>query len=157
MDIADQERWKIVAECVQGDQHALNFIGHLNHIINIWDDLVDRDKPVTDDRINSAFTAALIHIPRNPFYRAHQAELQPVLEMSIAAWQAANDLEREFDTFGQHESLARAHMLRFDGVNVFVMCARLIGGQEWAVECAKRLYSVFPTDTLADYTREFTQ
>lgn len=153
MAACDNSNWAIVARCLKGHQDALDLCQHLNHVVNIWDDLIDRDKPVTPDKISSAFQSALVHIPRNPFYQAYFRELQPLIEVCIANWLAANTFERT----SSEELRARAHTLRFGGVDVMVMCARLIGGMEWANECAAELRRVYPVETLDDYLRELGQ
>lgn len=142
--------WPIVAKWMRGNQAALDLLQHLNHVVNVWDDLVDLERRPTEAQINSAFTSALVHIPRNPFYQAHYSDLAPLIEACIANWLAANEFQRT----AEPELHARAHTLRFGGVDVMVMCARLIGGMEWAVECATELRKVYPAESLDDYMQE---
>lgn len=150
MTTGDKTNWPLVARCLQGNQDALLFLQHLNHVANVWDDLVDGDMKGDDPRVAGAFESALVHIPRNPFFRAHFHDLQPIVETSISAWLAAN----QFEVDGSDEALARAHMLRFSAVHAFVMCARLIGGQEWADQCAVDLWMAYPQEQLPKYMEE---
>jgi hypothetical protein len=50
-----------------GNTDALNLFHHLVELIHIWDDLIDKDKPVSDEQINKAFLIALVYMPSNPF------------------------------------------------------------------------------------------
>ena len=153
MSTRSDSHWPVVARWMQGNQAALDLLQHLNHVVNVWDDLIDGDKPVDPAKINSAFTSALCHIPRNPFYQAHFSDLAPLVEVCIANWLAAN----EFEQSGTRELQARAHTLRFGGVDVMVMCARLIGGLEGARDCATELRALYPAESLDDYLQEVSR
>lgn len=146
--------WDTVSRCLKGDEAALNFLQHYNFVANVWDDLIDGDIQGTDPRVSRAFETALVHIPRNQFYQAYRNELQPVMEVAISNWHAANHFQA---SPAGEDHLVKAHMLRFSGVDVFLLCARLIGGMEWANQCAIELRKVYPSETLADFTNEVTQ
>lgn len=132
------------------DASALAFLRHLNLLVNVWDDLIDQDKAITPEQINAAFLAAMVEIPRNTFYQQWRHELQPVIDSSIADWLASVKFERS----GNPELVARAHVLRFNGLQVWVMCARILGGIEHAIRAAEILREAIPAETLSEYTRE---
>jgi len=92
---------------------------------HIWDDLIDKDVPVTDSQINEAFITALIHIPRNSFYQQHIQELLPIMQNSIYEWLDANAIEAK----GKSEI---AYVIRSSIGMIVLTCARLIGGDTWA-------------------------
>lgn len=115
---------------LRGNQDAAALIMVLHSIAETWDDLVDRDKPVSDNKKHYAFYSALVTLPRNPFYRQHFETLNPLIEMSIFDWLTANEFERT----GDLEKLHLAHGLRFSSLSLTTMCARIIGGVEWAGE-----------------------
>lgn len=143
------QHWNLTLTHLDGDRDALAFLQALNDVVNTWDDLIDRDTEIGPAEIHRAFTALLVDIPRNPFYRRWQNELQPCIETAIADWHAANRLER-----GGDEQKARAHVLRFNLLSVWVLCARIKRGMEGAIEAATALRNAIPTETLADYLRE---
>lgn len=151
--MSKQSYWDVVVHCLRGHEQALNFLQHYDYVANVWDDLIDGDLDGRDPRVSRAFEAALIHIPRNPFYQAHRQDLQPLMEMAISNWHAAN----EFQKSKVKDDLAKAHILRFSGIDVFLMCARLIGGMEWANECAVLLRSVYPAESLESFVSEVTE
>lgn len=115
-------------EWMKGDTAAAQFVVNLHGIFEIWDDLIDKDKPVSDANINAAFMGALVILPRNPFYQAHFTLLNPLVESAILDWHTANALEAKKD----EASLREAYVIRCSFYVVPVMCARIIGGQEWA-------------------------
>lgn len=113
---------------MKGNQDAARFVLALHQIVDTWDDLIDKDKSVSDSDIHAAFTGALIEIPRNPFYQANFMRLNPVIEAAIADWHTANALEDKKD----EANLREAYVLRCSGYSVAVMCAAVVGGDEWA-------------------------
>lgn len=72
---------------------AVAFLRSLFLAMHVWDDLIDRDKPVQETDINAAFGTLLIDVPANPFYLRHIAQLHPLLSVVVIDWLAANDLE----------------------------------------------------------------
>lgn len=142
------QQWETVSQLV-GDPAAVELLRLLNHVANVWDDLTDGD--LVDARaLNFAFESLLIHIPRNRFYRAHQAELQPLVEVAIADWHAANAMQASSDD----EEVLRAHVLRFNLLSVWVMCARLVGGLDAAKRAAEVLRRTIPSERFADFLAE---
>lgn len=142
--------WPVVQRCLQGNQEALDFLQHLNHVVNVCDDLVDGDEPAVANRVSSGFESAMVHIARSPFYQRHFQDLQPHIEVAIANWHAANDMQKIDDD----EMITRAHVLRFSAINVIIMCCRLIGGQAWANQCANDLWRVYPQETVESFKQE---
>jgi hypothetical protein len=49
-----------------GNQDALNMYRMFIDMIHVWDDLVDKDKPVPEGAINHAFAIALVFLPAHP-------------------------------------------------------------------------------------------
>lgn len=112
---------------VKGNEEAARFLECWMSVIEIWDDLVDKDKPVTDTEINSAFFSALINIPRNGFYQANFARLNTIMESVITDWHTANALEATKDEV----MLRTSYVMRCGAYAVISMCAAIVGGPEW--------------------------
>lgn len=132
---------------MRGHQDAVDLIVALHHIVETWDDLVDKDAEVPSDGINRAFHAALVDIPRNRFYQDHFALLNPIIESAILDWYAANDCEKA-------KNYETAWALANDGLSVAVMCARIIGGTEWARTVSVEIRAI--TKSLSDFKSERT-
>lgn len=135
----------VLARWLQGQRAAIALIEDLGAITQVWDDLVDGD-PVRPEDATAAFTAALVHLWRNPFMLAHHADLVPLIEAWIWDWQAANRFEDDYRQTVTADPdraegplparLAASYTIRDNSAQVIVQCARLIGGWDWAVQVA---------------------
>lgn len=129
----DQTNIEVVTEAVLGDPVALAFLNAMARVLHFWDDLIDRDKPVSDAEINARMWDALIEIPLNAFYRENIGTLSPILVSAIANWRIATDVERSADA--THRDLAFAFIIRSTYVDLVTISAVLVAGMEHAVAC----------------------
>ena len=136
-----------LAEWLKGHAAAIALVETIHDVVELWDDLIDRDCEIEPERINRAFYALFVTIPRNGFYQQHFALLNPLIESAILDWHTANALER--DETGPET----AYGLRCTGQAVTTMCARIIGGVEWALQVNKELRTA--GESYADYAAEF--
>jgi hypothetical protein len=116
------------------NEDASFFIDELFAIWHIWDDLIDKDKPLTDADINKAFMGALITLPRNRFYQTYFSILHPIIENAFINWLGSNTLEKS------NGDLTIAFDLRNSYVNIVTACANIIGGPIWAQEVAVEVH-----------------
>lgn len=135
---------------MKGNREAVRLILDLKHALHVWDDLIDQDRYIQRDDINSCFRKLLVEIPENPFFRAHSHRLTPVISAGISAWHASNAMEASTN----RELWKQAHMLRIHIAAAFVMCAEIIGGAAWADEVAPKLWAQAQGDTLNKYMAE---
>ena len=61
-----------------GNEEALAMYRMFIDLAHTWDDLVDKDKEVSEDRINNAFMICLVYLPMNKFYQAIQYAILPM-------------------------------------------------------------------------------
>lgn len=134
----------------QGNAVAVELVLLVAEISHIWDDLIDKDKPVSDAQINRAFGIALLQLPQNPFYQAHYLELLPVMTTGALNWLTANEYEKIDD----QEAHALAHVLRYGIADIALFIAYIIGGQEWAQQVAPEMRRRSQKDTLNNYLSE---
>lgn len=132
------------------DIDAVRFCIDFVFICHLWDDLIDKDKERTDTDINDAFLAALVEIPGNPFYMRHMHVLRPVILNIILQWEDANTLERGSDHDKQMAWMLRAGMLQ-----IFNVCAYLVGGPAWAREVGPGIRRMYE-ETLHDFMEEMS-
>jgi hypothetical protein len=116
---------ELVNKWLLGDNDAHIFCAALWDLCLVWDDLIDKDKPISDTDINTAFISALITIPRNPFYQKNMHELVPIMQTYIYDWLDANAMEAEAKS-------EIAYVIRSGMGNIVTTCARLVGGDIWA-------------------------
>lgn len=129
-DISGPE--ELFSYVLKGHKDAVAFLSVLFHVFHVWDDLIDKDKPLHDDQISDAFFMALVVLPRNRFYQDHFAELNALVDSAITNWRAANSMERtESD-----DDKRIAFITRSNYCNVAITAARIVGGHQWAVEVA---------------------
>lgn len=94
----DSEAWRAerdrrLAEWV-GDPDAVRFIVQFADVCEVFDDLWDKDKPVTKDDLSRILFALLTEMPLNPFFDRFKGNLVPLLITGINAWLDANALEQ---------------------------------------------------------------
>lgn len=107
----DSEEWRqkrnqLLQEWIC-DAAAIRFVLDVFEVCEVWDDLVDKDKPICNERINRAFATALIEINANPFYQRFYANISPVLLIGLNQWLDANKLDK-----GSKSDRALAYVLR---------------------------------------------
>jgi hypothetical protein len=136
--ITRDEQNAVFAKACCGNAVALGFILEYFAICDAWDDLIDKDKPMLEWDINHAFYRALVTLPRNPFYQANFAALNPIIEIGIQNWWLANQLERQPD--GQLRQTANT--LRCRVFDLVIKCAAIIGGIEHAHDIAPKVAAV---------------
>jgi len=81
-----------------GDAHAVSFILTFADVCEVFDDLIDKDKPVTDEDLVRTLFAVLVDMPMNPFFAQFRHQLVPVIITGINAWLDANKLESGSDS-----------------------------------------------------------
>lgn len=138
-------------EWMKNDEAAVQFILHLNYIVELWDDLIDGDQERTADDVNKAFRFALVDLIRNPFYQVHFNQLNPLIMAGILAWHDSNELAK-----GDEHDRHMAYMLKQNLSRVYNHCAYLIGGEEWARKIGPDLCRAFE-EKLDDYMKETEQ
>lgn len=116
--------------------HALELARILQDLAHVWDDLVDRDKPVQEQDINRAFLHCLVHLPANPFYRHIQDAVLPMWVVVVSAYEAANQFERNKDAHG----IEIAHSLRYAAGNILAYAIHVCVGPEKAREYVPQMW-----------------
>jgi hypothetical protein len=119
----------------KGNQAAVDYVLAIARVADVWDNLIDKDVPVTDKDINEAFWLLAVDIPRNPFFQAFANDLLPVTATGILNWMTANKLEQR----AEHIAIEIAHVIRYSIADVIILAALLCGGREWAAEVSPEL------------------
>lgn len=133
----------------RGDVDAAAFCLDMWNIVQVWDDLVDRDAETPADVINETFRRAVYTIPTNPFYAAHAHELAPLVHNVVLQWQIANTFEQE----REEGDVDRAWMLRAGIYQLFVYVAGLAVDPVWAAVVGPSIWRTYG-ESLADFHEE---
>jgi hypothetical protein len=123
-----------------GNQDALNMYRAFGSLLHTWDDMVDKDKVLTEKQINDAFLTCLVYLPANPFYQHIQAQILPMWLVVVSGYAAANHFEREKDPHG----IEIAHSLRYAAGNIIAYAIHVcVGSEEAAKQIPDMWKSVF--------------
>lgn len=133
-----------------GNQDALNMYQAFVDLSHIWDDLIDRDKEVTNEQINNAFLTCLVYLPANPFYRSIQDQVLPMWLTVVSAYQVANHFEKMKDEHG----LEIAHGLRYAAGNIVAYAVHVCVGPEKALKILPEVWKAIFAERFEDYKSE---
>ncbi len=132
----------------QGNTEAVNLMILLYQTFHTWDDLIDRDRAVSDQEINDVFWGLLCELPRNPFFLMWRDELVPAIRSATMDWQGSVSMERA----GNFDSTGYAYGLRASPATLIIQIAYLIGGKTWSDRIAAEVrQSVINTETFGAY------
>jgi hypothetical protein len=133
-----------------GNQDALNMYRMIVDLSHAWDDLVDKDKDLTEEAINNAFLICLVYLPSNPFYRSIQTQILPMWLTVVSAYQTANKFEREKDAHG----IEIAHSLRYAAGNIVAYAIHVCVGPEEASKQVPDMWKSIFYERYDDYRKE---
>ena len=131
---------------LKGDMAAVAFCEAVFRVSQTYDDLIDRDMPVSEEQIHRVFWECLVEIPANPFYQRHQHFLRPLLQASIVDWRDSNELAR-----GGDDDQNIAFVLRDSVSSLAIHCAFLVGGREWMLSVSPAIRRAIFDEDLSKY------
>jgi hypothetical protein len=133
-----------------GNQDALNMYQAFVDLAHVWDDLIDKDKPVSVEKINQAFLTCLVFLPANPFYRGIQDQILPMWLVVVSAYETANFFETNKDEHG----VEIAHGLRYAVGNIIAYAIHVCVGMEKAKEVLPDMWKTIFYERFDDYRKE---
>lgn len=148
----DSKERAFLRRVLRDDFAAIMFCEALFRISQTLDDLIDRDKPVSDQSIYHAFFLALIDLPSNPFYRQNDVVLRAMMASALQDWKDSVDLERAGDEHGK----TLAYVLRDQLTSVAVQVAGIVGGYGWMQEVSVEIRRFFHDEPLGEYIDKLT-
>jgi len=80
-----------------GDPYAVDFILIFGDACELFDDMIDKDKPIEDEHVIRVLFSLITEMPINPFFDRFKHQLIPILVTGINAWLDANQLEKGTD------------------------------------------------------------
>lgn len=133
-----------------GNEDAANMYHMFVDLSHTWDDIVDKDKDVTEDAINNAFLICLVYLPANPFYQKIQSQVLPMWLTVVSAYQVANKFEKDKDPHG----IEIAHSLRYASGNIVAYAVHCCVGSEKAKEVLPEVWKTMFYERFDDYRKE---
>ena len=146
MTVTDQTR----LEWFGGNVDALNMYRMFIDLSHVWDDMVDKDKELTEDQTNNAFLICLVYLPSNPFYQLIQRDIMPMWISVVSAFQAGNKFEKDKDEHG----IEIAHNLRYAAGHILAYAVHVCVGPEKAKEIVPELWKDIVFERFDDYRKE---
>ena len=143
----------LLAPLCQGNASAFEFCRTITQIASTYDDLIDRDNPVSDAQIHAMVFEALVTLPRNTFYRQHFGVLNPLIINSLHNWRIANAMEQHRNA----EDLNIAFIIRSSYADLLRMVAFLVGGEAHALEMGLLLRRAVHSEGLSNYLTEMSE
>jgi hypothetical protein len=141
----------MLREACDGNASAIDYLLIIIETAHLWDDLIDKDSEITDERVNRVFSSIMIDLMRNEFFRRFHAELLPIMEIGILNWKASNVLEG-----GDTEEKIAAHYMRHTVADVILMTARICRGRDYAESMIPQLLRRRRTDSFSQFIQEIT-
>jgi hypothetical protein len=135
-----------------GNESALQFVRDVSFLSHAYDDLIDKDKPVSDENIHAMVWKMMVSLPGNAFFQENRALLQPLIITGIINWRASIDMEQT----GCTEQLMVAHVIRHSIGDVLLMALAIVGGPAHAAKHAHRMRLLVQTGSWAEYEKEHT-
>lgn len=133
-----------------GNEDALRMYRMFADLAHTWDDLIDKDKEVTNEAINHAFMICLVYLQSNPFYQLIQRDIVPMWISVVSSYEAANKFEREKDAHG----IEIAHMLRYAAGNIIAYAIHVCVGPQKAAEYIPEMWKCVVAERFDDYRKE---
>jgi DNA-binding FadR family transcriptional regulator len=136
-----------------GREDARQLFNLLAELAHTWDDLIDRDKPVSQAQTNRAFHIALVDLPRNPLYSVIQPHVLAMWTAVVSNYAVANSFETAHDDHG----IEIAHMLRYSAGNIMAVAMDAAVGTEAAEAAMPGIWKLMVAERFDDYRKEHTQ
>lgn len=133
-----------------GNTQALLFLASVMDAVEVWDDLIDKDKAVLDQDINRVFINLMFWLPQNAFFDANKSYLLPLIMTCINAWMDSNQLAQSKDT----QKLNTAWHLKQMGVELYGAVAFLTGGFDHMRNVSTEAREILAQEAFSDYLKE---
>lgn len=137
-------------EMFLGNEEAIRFMETISIWTHLYDDLIDKDKEVSEEFVHEVMWKIMVGLPMNKFYTDNARLLAPIVATGILNWRGANEMEQ----IGSKEELYIAHVTRYSINDLALMVMTILGGSLHAARYARDARLAFQRDTLAHYLKE---
>jgi hypothetical protein len=134
-----------------GDVSAVEYLLMIGESSEFFDDLIDKDKPLSDDQIIRMMFTLLLDLQTNSFFQRHKTELLPLMSISMNAWLDANTLERQ-----EGNGANRAYVLRDLTIEIAIHVIGMVRGRAYMREVSASVREFFLHETLEEYKGKLT-
>ncbi len=124
---------QFVHSVVNGDALATQFLIDMLNVLHFWDGLAHG--LIADAQ--AALWAAVIDLPKNPFYRQHFETLHPLVQASVLDMLTAQALEA--NPKASEQELTVAFIARQSWASLLLICASLTNGPRQAAQMGAQI------------------
>jgi hypothetical protein len=130
-----------------GDPAAIRFVLDFADTCELFDDLIDKDKPIDDAHVVRVLFKVLAEMPMNPFFDRFKTQLVPIIVTGINAWLDSNELEQ-----GNNNDKVFAYVLRDWYMEFVSYVIYLLRGRDYMREVSMDVRHFFTHhETLGEY------
>ncbi len=142
-----------------GNKSAVDFCKILFNVSQVLDDLIDKDKEITDEEIFKSYWLCLIDLPSNPFYIKHAPMLVPLMQAFMVDYRDSVTLERAKNYNAQNNDHGKniAFTLRDSIGSVVTHCALMVGGYDHMAAVSAQIRLFIFDESLEDYKEALCQ
>lgn len=148
----DTEAWHTkrnnkLLDWFSGNKDAVICMVLISDIVELWDDLIDKDKVISDTTINRVFMATLLDLPRNLFWQKYSPAMTPIITMCINAWLDATEAEKSDELWKRR----LAFYLRNMAIELVLYIAHITGGWEHMRAISLEVRTFFAHEDFEDW------
>lgn len=150
----DSDAWRrmrdhFLREAFLGDEAAVECFVRISQVAETWDDLVDRDKTISDSTLSMTFCSVLFELDFNKFYDRWRAQITSGIIIAVNGWMDSLELEK-----GNLEARRKAYVLRNLGLELVPLFAYLLGGFAHMRQVSLKARSFFSHETFEIWENE---
>jgi hypothetical protein len=149
MTAFDSPEWRFqrnekLATWVQ-DPAAISFMLAVADASELFDDVVDNDKPIEAGHVERVAFSLLAQLPLNPFFDRFKTQLCPIMHTGINAWLDATAMEKDYDL------QERSYVLRDWNLELLLHVVYLTRGRDYMRSVSLDIRKFFLHETLDEY------
>jgi len=138
-----EKDFALVSWALKENTEAINFFSIIQGCARVLDDLIDRDREVSNEDIIAAWWDALILLPQNGFYLRNLDRLSALIQRGFTDWIVSNEIQKTDQVV--------AYVLRNTLYSIVIDCAFIIGGYQWGRAVSGKVTKEIHSETLEEY------
>jgi hypothetical protein len=132
---------------MNGNVYAREIALILADACEMWDDLIDQDKPVSPADADRVMVGVFVKLATNPLWQQSRVLLEPIIIVAINAWMDANELANR-----EEEKLKQlAFHIRNYATEVTIMCAFIAGGWDHVRKVSAEMREFFQHESFNEW------
>jgi hypothetical protein len=134
-------------EWLLNNQSAYEWLDMMMEAVEFTDDLIDKDKEISQERVLNNMTALMIRLPNNEFYLANRTYLTPFVVQAYFAYRDSEKLKGSEDE--RHKRLA--FQLRDYSAEFYHAAAFCVGGWKHLEKISTEMREFFALETYEEW------